>query len=135
MGALRERLLVATTAVRAVLRNGDIARLEIGWLAANAASYGFLVATLVVAYEAGGPAAAGFLGVVRYLPPTLLAPFAGLPATRWRADRVLFAVDVIRAACMGGTLAILVFDGPLWLIFVLVAHRGGLWWPHPPAHA
>ncbi len=125
MGTLLERLLVATTAVRAVVRNGDIARLEVAWLAANAASYGFLVATLVVAYEVGGPAAAGLLGVVRYLPPTLLAPFAGLPASRWRPDRVLFAVDVIRAACMCGTLAILILGGPLWLIFAIVAVEAG----------
>lgn len=125
MGAFRDRLMAATAAVRAVLRNGEIARLEIAWLAANGASYGFLVATLVVAYEAGGPAAAGVLGVVRYLPPTLLAPFAGIPASRWRPDRVLFAVDAIRALCMGATLVILVLDGPLWLIFAVVAVEAG----------
>lgn len=90
-------MLTSTTAIRAVLRNGDIGRLELAWLTANAGTYAFLVVTLVVAYDAGGALAAGLLGVVRYLPPTFVAPLAGLPAARWRADRVLLVVNLGRA--------------------------------------
>lgn len=120
-----DQLLLRTAAVRAVLRNPNIARLEVAWLAANAAGYGFLVVTLVVAYEAGGPLAAGVLGVVRYLPPTLIAPFAGLPAARWRPDRVLFVVDLVRASCMAATLANVLLGGPLWLLFLVVGIEAG----------
>lgn len=125
MGARRDRLLAETTAIRAVLRNGEIGRLEVAWLTANAGTYAFLVVTLVVAYQAGGAIAAALLGVVRYIPPTLIAPFAGLPAARWRADRVLLAVNLGRAVSMGLTAALMAADGPLPVLFLLVGIEAG----------
>jgi predicted MFS family arabinose efflux permease len=120
VGPRRDRLLAETSAIRAVLANGDIGRLEGAWLATNAATSAFLVVTLVVAYNAGGALAAGLLGVVRYLPPTLVTPFAGIPAARWRPDRVLLAVDLGRAIAMALTAGLLIAGGPLPLLFVLV---------------
>jgi MFS family permease len=117
----RERLLAATAAVRAVLRNREIGRLEVAWLLANAATYAYLVVTLVAAYQGGGAFAAGLLAVVKYVPPALVSPFAGVPATRWRADRVLLLVNAARAAGMLLTAGAIALDGPLWLLFVLVA--------------
>jgi hypothetical protein len=111
VGNRRDRLLAETTAIRSVLRNGALGRLEAGWLAANASTYAFLVVTLVVAYDAGGAFAAGLLGVVRYVPPTLIAPFAGVPATRWRADRVLLGVNLARATSISLTGIVLAIDG------------------------
>lgn len=125
MGSRRDRLLADTSAIRAVLRNGEIGRLEAAWLAANAGTYAFLVLTLVVAYNAGGPIAAGLLGVVRYVPPTLIAPFAGVPASRWRADRVLLAVNLGRTVSIGLTFGVLAAGGPLPLIFLLVGIEAG----------
>jgi predicted MFS family arabinose efflux permease len=125
VGSRRERLLAETTAIRAVLRNGDIGRLEVAWLAANAGTYAFLVVTLVVAYQAGGPLAAGLLGVVRAVPPALIAPLAGVPSARWRPDRVLVAVNLGRAASMALTFAVLALDGPLPLVFLLVGTEAG----------
>ncbi len=116
---------MGTTAIRAVLRNGDIGRLEASWLTANAATYAFLVVTLVVAYDAGGPLSVGILGVVRYLPPTLIAALAGIPTARWRADRVLLAINLLRAVCMLAVMAVLALDGPLALLLLLVAIEAG----------
>lgn len=67
---------------------------------ANAATHGFVVVTLVVAYDAGGAIAAGLLGAVRYVPSALIAPFAGLPAARWRTDRILILVNLARTICI-----------------------------------
>lgn len=117
----RERLLAATAAIRAVMGNADIGRLEVGWLLANAATYAFLVVTLVVAYASGGAVAAGLLGVVRYVPPAVVSPFAGIPAARWRTDHVLLGVDVARAAAMVLAVAAIATHAPLWLLLVLVA--------------
>lgn len=125
VGSRRDRLLAATSAIRAVLRNGDIGRLEAGWLAANAGTYAFLVVTLVVAYNSGGAFAAGLMGVVRAVPPTLIAPFAGLPSARWRPDRVLLAVNLGRAIAIGATSAVLAFEGPVALVFLLVGIEAG----------
>ena len=134
MQSRRERLLAATTAIRAVLRNRDIGLLEIGWLAANAGTYGFLVVTLVAAYETGGAFAAGLLTVVRYLPPTVLASLAGVPASRWRADRVLLAVNIVRAVCMGLTFIVIATSGPVLLLFVLVGLEAGFGGLTRPLH-
>jgi hypothetical protein len=125
MGSRRDRLLADTSAIRAVLRNGAIGRLEVAWLSANAGTFAFLVVTLVVVYGAGGPIAAGLLGVVRYLPPTLIAPFAGVPAARWRADRVLLAANLGRAVSVGLAFLVLSAGGPLPLLFLLVGVEAG----------
>jgi MFS family permease len=121
----RDRVLASTAAIRAVLGNRDITRVEAGWLAANGATYAFLVVTLVVVYDAGGAIAVGLLGVVRSLPPTLAAPLAGVPATRWRADRVLLAVNGARAICIGLALVVMFAGGHLALLFLLVALEAG----------
>ena len=121
VGPRRERLLAETTAIRAVLRNGDIGRLETAWFLANAGTYAFLVVTLVVAYASGGALAAGVLGAVRYVPPAIISPFAGIPAARWRTDRLLLGVNIARAASMVLTLGVIATHAPLWLLFLLVA--------------
>lgn len=120
MGSRRYRLTAETAAIRSVLANGSISRLLLAWLASNAANYSFLVVTLVVAYDAGGPFAAGLLGVARYLPPTLVAPLAGLPTARWPGHRVLLAVVAARVVLVGATLVVLLTGAPIWLLFVLV---------------
>jgi predicted MFS family arabinose efflux permease len=127
-------VLAGTAAIRAVIRNGDIARLEAAWLTANAATYAFLVTTLVVAYDTGGAIGAGLVGVMRYLPPALIAPLAGLPAARWRTDRVLLAVNLGRAAAMLLAFAILVSGGPVPVLFLLVAIEAGLGGLTRPLH-
>lgn len=126
--------MAATGAIRAVLRNREIGRLELGWLAANAGTYAFLVLTLVVAYNAGGALAAGLLGVVRAVPPTLIAPFAGLPTTRWRPDRVLVAVNLGRALAMGCTFVVLAIGGPVPLVFLLAGLEAGFGGLTRPLH-
>jgi MFS family permease len=125
VGSRRERLLAATTAIRAVLRNREIGRLEAAWLLSNAGTYAFLVVTLVFAYKTGGAFGAGLLAVVRYVPPAVIAPFAGIPAARWRADRVLLGVNTGRAASMLLALAVIVTVGPPPVLFLLVAVDSG----------
>lgn len=130
----RDRVLAETAAIRAVLRNGDIGRLEVAWLTANAGTYAFLVVTLVVAYTTGGALAAGLLGVVRAVPPTLIAPLAGLPSSRWPAGRVLLAVNLGRAVSMTLGFVVLVADGPVALLFLLVAVEAGFGGLTRPLH-
>lgn len=134
MGARLDRASAESAAIRAVLRNGAIGRLQIGWLAANATTYAFLVVTLVVAYDAGGAGAVGLLGVVRAVPPTLLAPLAGVPAARWPPGRVLVAVNLARSIAVAMTGAVLALDGPLAVVFLLVAIEGGFGGLTRPLH-
>lgn len=134
MGSRRDRLLAETIAIRSVLANRDLGRIEAGWLSANAGTYAYLVVTLVAAYQAGGAIAAGLLGIVRYLPPTLVAPFAGVPATRWRPDRVLMAVNLGRTIAIGLTLIVMLLGGNLALLFVLAGVEAGFGGLTRPLH-
>jgi predicted MFS family arabinose efflux permease len=120
--------------MRAVLRNGDIGRLEIGWSAANAGAYAFLVVTLVAAYEAGGVFAAGLLAVVRYAPSSVVASLAGVPTSRWRSDRVLLAVNLSRTVSMALTLAVVATHAPAPLLFLFVASEAGFGGLTRPLH-
>jgi MFS family permease len=134
VGTRRDRLFAETTAIRAVLANHDLGRVLGSWLAANGGTYAFLVVTIVAAYREGGALAAGLLGVVRYLPPTLVAPLAGVPAARWRPDRVLLAVNAGRATSMGLTLMVMLAGGNLALLFLFVGIEAGFGGLTRPLH-
>jgi predicted MFS family arabinose efflux permease len=130
----RDRLLASTTAIRAVLANRELGRVLASWLAANGGTYAFLVVTIVAAYTEGGALAAGLLGVVRYLPPTVVAPLAGIPTTRWRADRVLLAVNLGRTTSIFLTFVVMLAGGNLALLFLLVGIEAGFGGLTRPLH-
>lgn len=121
MGSRRDRLTAETAAIRSILANADMLRLLLAWLAANATTYSFLVVSLVVAYDAGGALAVGLMGVVRYVPPTFIAPLAGIPTARWPTHRVLLGVIGARLGVLVATILVLAAGGPIWLVFALVA--------------
>ena len=58
-----------------------------------AADWAYLVALLIAAYAFGGAFGVALLGVLRMIPPALVAPFADVPARRFRGDRALLAVN------------------------------------------
>ncbi|HET9457290.1 MAG TPA: hypothetical protein VFO78_08110, partial [Candidatus Limnocylindrales bacterium] len=63
--ALRTILGDAGTALREVLANRGLRRIELAWTLGFAADGALLVALLLVAFEAGGPLAVGLVGVIR----------------------------------------------------------------------
>lgn len=115
----------ALIAVGDVLHNGAIRRIEIAWTAGVAADGAFLVVLLVVAYEAGGALAAGVLGAVRVVPSIVSAPFAPGLVMRFRGDRVLAAINVVRSAGAMATAAIIATELPMELTYVLAAFVAG----------
>lgn len=121
----RPRLGFTPDVARAAVRDADLRRLQAAWLAVNAGRWAFLVASLVVAYEAGGAVAVGLLGLARFLVPSLVAPFVGAPATRWRPERVLLAVNALRAVAVALAIPVAIADWPLALFYLLVAFEAG----------
>jgi predicted MFS family arabinose efflux permease len=120
--------LAATTAAHAlrdVLRNRSIRRIEIAWTAGTAADWALLVVLLVVAYDAGGALAAGVLGAVRVLPGIVAAPFATTLVERYRGDRVLSVINVVRAAGALATAVVVASDLPVELTYALAAVVAG----------
>ena len=81
MEALFASLTEAVRAFRSVFDNPDLRRVELASVCFNAAELGTWIAVLVFAYEAGGTAAAGAIGVVQLIPATIFAPVASLLGT------------------------------------------------------
>ena len=115
----------ALVAVREVLRNAAIRRIEIAWTAGTAADGAFLVVLLVVAYDAGGALAAGILGAIRVIPWIVSAPFAPRLVVRFRGDRVLAAINAVRALGAIATAAVVAAGLPVELTYVLAAVVAG----------
>ena len=83
------RLADARRAVRAILANPALRRLEAAFLAFNVAEYGTWIAILVYANDATGSASVGIVAVAQLLPSAVFAPFAASLGDRYPRTRVL----------------------------------------------
>lgn len=112
---------VASASLRAVLGNRGLRLIEGAWGAAVAGDAALLVALLVAAYAAGGALYVGLLGAVRMVPATVAGLSAAVPLARYRAERVLVAVALLRCLFAGLAIAVLALGAPIWLAFATAA--------------
>lgn len=119
------RAVLATAAVRIALAEPAIRRLTAAWFAVMAGKWALLVATLVIAYDLGGAFAVGTLGVVRYLTPAIVAPLAGLPASRWPMESVLRTANAVRTIAAAGALVVVATGAPFVALAVMVGLEAG----------
>ena len=117
--------LAVAAALRDVLGNSAIRRIEIAWTTGTAADWAFLVVLLVVAYDEGGALAVGVLGAVRVLPAIVAAPFAPALVGRFRGDRVLTAINIVRAAGAVVTAIVIGAGLPIEVTYALAAVVAG----------
>lgn len=101
------------------MSNEGIRRLEASWALGIAADLGLLVVLIVVIYVRDGVVAAGILGAVRMVPAVLSGMLAGASIERFRGERVLLAVGLVRTAAAGLCALVIVSGGPTVLLFVL----------------
>src|SRR5438270_6307154 len=88
---------------------------------ADFASHGAVMVGLgVLAFRHGGAAAVGVVGLVSMLPAAFLAPIAGALVDRYRRDRVLVGVCLVRAAALIGAALVLPLSSP-WPAYILAA--------------
>jgi MFS family permease len=119
LGSFRERFGESMDAFRAVVTNPALRRVEISWAASITAYWAFIIALAVYAYDEGGAAAVGLVGVIRVLPAFVAAPFAGVLGDRYRREVLLVILSFIRAGFMAATAAVLFAGGPTWLVYAL----------------
>jgi len=111
--------------------NPALRRAELAWGGFHAAEWASLVALSVVAYEAGGAEAVGLVLFARMVPSALVAPFVAVIGDRYRRERILLAVHLIRGAACLAAAAALALDAPPLAVYVsavlaavpLAAHR------------
>jgi len=116
----------AVPAVRAAVRSAAIAmanpgirRVETAWLLGFAAEAALMVTFTVALYDTAGATGVALLGAARMLPATFAGLFAAVPLARWRADRILIAMAVTRAAAGLVAVAMHVAGLPApWLLLV-----------------
>jgi MFS family permease len=104
-----------------ILRNRDLRRLMIAFLAFNAAEYATWIAILLFAYEASGPGSVGVVAVALLAPAAVAAPMVAVLADRVPRDRVLYAGYVAYGIGLAATALVIVSNLPVVVVYVVAA--------------
>ena len=102
----------ALAALRVALANDGIRRLGLSWMLGIAADSALVVVMLVTVFNRGGVVAAGLLGAIRMVPAVVAGMLAGTLIERFRGDRILVAIGLIRAISAGLTAVAIATAGP-----------------------
>ena len=109
-----------------LLRNRDLRRLLIAFLAFNAAEYATWVAILLFAYEATGPTSVGLVAVFLLAPAAILAPAASSLGDRYPRQRVLTAGYVAYGVGLGATALVMAAELPIAIVYPVTAAGSAL---------
>jgi MFS family permease len=118
MGA-RNRLRESLRAFRAVFANRQLRRIELALVGSVTGEWAYAMALAVYAFGRGGAAAVGLVGLIRFLPSALVAPFAAVLGDRLPRGRVMVASDFLRAAAMIGAAAAVAGEAPAGVVYAL----------------
>src|SRR5919201_2186355 len=119
MDALRRQLLDSVRAFKGIYSNPSLRRLQLAWIGSSIGTWGYVVALMVYAYRQGGPAAVGLVGLIRWFPAAVAAPFGGMIGDRVPRLRVMVVSDLVRAAAMAAAAVAIVLDGPAVIVYLL----------------
>ncbi len=121
-------------AVRELWGNPGLRRAELAWGGFHAAEWASLVALSVVAFEADGAGAVGLVLFARMVPSALVAPFVAVVGDRYRRERILLVVHLVRAvACLAASVALAV-DANIVVVYVLAVLAAVPLAAHRPSH-
>ncbi len=120
-GALKDRFGDAARSFSRVFKNPNIRRLEGAWAVSIITYWAYGIALAVFAYEEGGAAAVGLVGLVRFIPSAIASPFAAMLADRYRRQIVIVVAELLRASLVALTVVVVVLDGPFALVLLLSA--------------
>lgn len=119
MQALRRQLLDSIRAFSGIYRNRSLRRLQLAWIGSSVGTWGYVVALMVYAYNQGGPAAVGLVGLIRWFPAAVAAPFGGMIGDRFPRLRVMILSDFVRAAALAAAAAAIALDSPAVIVYLL----------------
>src|SRR5438445_8325834 len=119
MQALRRQLVDSLRAFSNIYRNPRLRRLQLAWIGSSVGTWGYVVALMVYAYRQGGPAAVGLVGLIRWFPAAVAAPFGGMIGDRFPRLRVMVVSDLVRAGALAAAAAAIVLDTPAVSVYLL----------------
>ena len=117
--SVRVRLRAAGGAFAATWSNADLRRAQLAFGAAWTAEWAFTVALGVLAFEHGGAGGVGLVSLLRMLPSAVVTPFVTVYADRWRRERLLLAVSVVRACAVGLVAVLVAVAAPAAAVYAL----------------
>lgn len=112
------RLHAAAGALSAVFRNPNLRRLQLASAGNVTAEWAYTVALGVYAYEYGGTAWVGLVGLIRMIPATASAALGSIFTDRFPRHQVLFVVFLLRSLILVASAVAVVVDAPI-AVFVL----------------
>jgi MFS family permease len=124
--AFRERLVESRRAFSAVFTNPQLRRVELSWAGTVCAYWIFIVALSFYAYERGGAAAVGLVGLLRVLPSIVAAPFGAVLGDRFRRERVIVAINLARSLTIALAAIAAFLGAPAGVVYVLASVMGML---------
>jgi MFS family permease len=119
MQALRRQLLDSFRAFGGIYRNPSLRRLQLAWIGSSVGTWGYVVALMVYAYDQGGAGAVGLVGLIRWFPAAVAAPFGGMLGDRFPRLRVMVLSDLFRAAALAAAAASIALDAPAVTVYLL----------------
>ena len=119
MHNLGSKLRESGQALASVFSNPGLRRVQLAFVGSIVGDWAYAIAVAVYAYDQGGPAAVGLLGVVRYLSMALVLPLASTLADRYPRKWVMLVSDVLRAALVLVAAAVIALDGPELAVYGL----------------
>ncbi len=110
---LRPRMRAAAGALSAVFRNPALRRLQLASAGNVTAEWAYTVAVGVYAYQYGGAAWVGVVGIVRMIPATASAALGAVFTDRFPRHRVLLVVFLLRSLVLVASAGAVMLDAPL----------------------
>src|SRR5438876_9190033 len=120
----RERLDESRRAFASVFTNPNLRRVQVSWAGTVSAYWMFMVTLSFYAYERGGPAAVGLVGLLRVLPAFFAAPFGALLGDRYPRERVIMAINVGRSLTIAGAAVAAFASAPAGIVYAFAAVMG-----------
>jgi len=121
VGALRQRISIASAAFGDVFRTPALRRIQLAWAGSVLGNWSYVIALGVYAYGEGGAAAVGLVGVLRLIPAAIASPVLATLADRLPRERVMIGSDVLRALLTAGAGLVIAIDGPAAAVYALVS--------------
>jgi MFS family permease len=93
--------------------------LELAWAGVSLATWSYVIALGVYAFEAGGATAVGIVALVRLLPGALASPVAGVFGDRYSRRTMLAASALASAVALGASAAAVGSGAPSEVVYAL----------------
>lgn len=113
------QLAESGAAFRDVFRNQGLRRIELAWAASIVGTWAYGIVVIVYAYEQGGAAAVGVVGLARWFSAAVASPFAAVLGDRYDRRWVMSGSDIARAALIAGAAVAVFADAPPFTVYIL----------------